>query len=102
MRLPPIFYKRGLQTCRFGKADRTHPRRSSRVFVLRLYEREPRFGIDGFMERLCGFGQYHFQRRAHMRLQQMSAMRSPILSPDDQMRMDDRLAVLERNIANER
>ena len=54
------------------------------------------------MERVRGFGKYDFERRAHVRLQQVAAMCRPVSSPDDQMRMNDRLAVLERDISDER
>jgi len=54
------------------------------------------------MERLGGFGKYDFERRAYPRLKQMFAMGGPVFSPDDQMRMHDRLTVLERDIPDER
>ena len=54
------------------------------------------------MERMRGFDKHDFERRAHMRLQQMAAMGRTVASSDDQMRMHDRLTVLERDIPDER
>jgi len=50
------------------------------------------------MERLRGFGKYGFERRAHIRLQQVAAMGRSVVSPDDQMRMHHRFAALERDV----
>ena len=67
----------------------------------RLNEREARLWIDGFMERTRGLGEYDFERRAHVRLNQMPTVRRPVASPDNDMRMDRGLAILERDISNE-
>src|SRR5512135_357372 len=63
---------------------------------------EPRLRIDLLAEVFRRLDEYHLERRPDVRLDQVAARRRAVRPADDNMGVDRRLVVLQRDVAEER